>query len=183
MARTMNSCSPAFRSRSNIMSRPAACARRHYKLNVVDLPGVKQIRVTYHYPAWSGMKDSVEDPGGDLRAVEGTTADVQIGSDRPLPNGVILLDDDTRIPLHDGVARVPIQKDGMYHIASVERGVEHGIGQNEDVRLTDDYFIEARKDNPPTVRIRRPGRDAKANPSRRSHGGGRGRGRFRLAAM
>ena len=52
----------------------------------------------------------------------------------------------------------------MYHIASIERGAEHGIGQNEDVRLTDDYFIEARKDSPPTVRIRRPGRDAKANP-------------------
>ena len=29
-----------------------------YKLNVVDLPGVKNIRVTYHYPAWSGMKDA-----------------------------------------------------------------------------------------------------------------------------
>jgi hypothetical protein len=137
---------------------------KHYKLSVVDLPGVKRIRVTYHYPSWSGMKDAVEDPGGDLRAVEGSTADVKVETDRPLPNGVILLDDDTRIPLHDGVARVPIQKDGLYHIASVERGAEHGIGQNEDVRLTDDYFIEARKDSPPTVRIRRPGRDAKANP-------------------
>src|SRR2546426_4906114 len=135
-----------------------------YKLNVVELPGVKRIRVTYHYPAWSGMKDSVEDPGGDLRAVEGSTADVQVQTDRTLANGVILLDDDTRIPLKNGVARVPIQKDGMYHIASVEKGVEHGIGQDEDVRLTNDYFIEARKDAPPTVRIRKPGRDAKVNP-------------------
>ena len=135
-----------------------------YKLNVIDLPGVKKIRVTYHYPTWSGMKDATEDPGGDLRAVEGTTADVTIETDRPLPNGVILLDDDTRIPLKNGVARVPIQKDGLYHIASVEKGVEHGIGQDEDVRLSDDYFIEARKDTPPNVRISKPGRDAKANP-------------------
>jgi hypothetical protein len=135
-----------------------------YKLNVIDLPSVKKIRVTYHYPTWSGMKEAVEDPGGDLRAVEGTTAELAIQTDRPLPNGIIILDDETRIPLKDGTARVPIQKDGMYHIASVERGAEHGIGQNEDVRLTDDYFIEAKKDSPPTVRIRRPGRDAKANP-------------------
>jgi hypothetical protein len=135
-----------------------------YKLNVIDLPSVKRIKVTYHFPSWSGLKDAIEDPGGDLRAVEGTTAEVSIVTDRPLANGVILLDDDTRIPIRDGVARVPIQKDGLYHIASVERGAEHGIGQNEDVRLTDDYFIEARKDNPPTVRIRRPGHDAKANP-------------------
>jgi len=41
-----------------------------FKLNVMDLPTVKKVRVTYHYPAWSGMKDFVEDPGGDLRAVE-----------------------------------------------------------------------------------------------------------------
>src|SRR6266478_4622475 len=135
-----------------------------FKLNVVELPGVKRIRVTYHYPSWSGMKDSVEDPGGDLRAVEGSSAEVAVQTDRPLPNGVILLDDNTRIPLKNGMATVPIQKDGMYHIASVERGVEHGIGQDEDVRLTDDYFIEARKDSPPTVRIRKPGRDARVNP-------------------
>src|SRR6266851_5651926 len=110
------------------------------------------------------MKDSVEDPGGDLRAVEGSSADVAVQTDRPLTNGVILLDDNTRIPLKNGLATVPISKDGMYHIASIERGVEHGIGQDEDVRLTDDYFIEARKDSPPTVRIRKPGRDAKVNP-------------------
>src|ERR1035438_5823560 len=36
-----------------------------YKLTVVDLPGVKKIRVTYHYPSWLGLKDEVEDPGGD----------------------------------------------------------------------------------------------------------------------
>ena len=55
-----------------------------YKLNVVDLPNVKNIRVTYHYPAWLGAKEMVEDPGGDLRAVEGTSAEVAIRTDRPL---------------------------------------------------------------------------------------------------
>jgi hypothetical protein len=54
------------------------------------------------------------------------------------------------------VASVPIQKDGMYHIAAVEGG--------EDVRLSEDYFIEAQKDKPPEVTITRPGRDFKASP-------------------
>src|SRR4051794_36162506 len=40
-----------------------------YNLKVIDLPSVKNIRVTYHFPGWAGMKDEVEDPGGDLRAV------------------------------------------------------------------------------------------------------------------
>ena len=66
-----------------------------FKLNVVDLPGVKRIRVTYKYPAWTGMKPTVEDPGGDLRAVEGTAAELRIETDRPLASGVIVVDNET----------------------------------------------------------------------------------------
>jgi len=132
-----------------------------YKLNVVDLPSVKNIRVTYHFPSWTGMKDEVEDPGGDLRAVEGTVADVAIRTDRPLTTGAILLDDGAKLPLRqspDGtvVASVHIQKDGLYHVVAVEGG--------EDVRLNNDNFIEAMKDNPPEVKITRPGRDFRATP-------------------
>ena len=134
---------------------------QHYNLKVVDLPSVKRIRVTYHFPSWSGMKDAVEDPGGDLRAVEGTDAEVAIETDRPLANGALLLDDGSKIALRSGpqsmlVASVPITKDGLYHIAAVENG--------EDVRLTEDYFIEAQKDQPPEIKITRPGRDFKATP-------------------
>jgi len=93
-----------------------------YKLNVVDLPSVKNIKVTYHYPAWAEMKDFVENPGGDLNAVEGTNAEVLIQTDRPLANGAILLDDGTKLTLrqsgNDLVASVPIQKDGLYHVAA-----------------------------------------------------------------
>ena len=79
------------------------------------------------------MKEKVEDPGGDLRAVEGTDADVAIETDRPLANGALLFDDGTKLLLRSGVnglrmASVPIRKDGMYHIAAVEQG--------EDVRLS-----------------------------------------------
>ena len=51
---------------------------------------------------------------------------------------------------------MPIEKDGLYHVAAVESG--------EDVRLSEDYFIEAQKDKPPEVKITRPGRDFKATP-------------------
>ncbi len=134
---------------------------KQYRLNVVDLPSIKNLKVTYHFPSWTGMKDKVEDPGGDLRAVEGTNAELAIATDRPLPNGALLFDDGTKLLLRSGenglrVASVPIQKDGMYHIAAVEQG--------EDVRLSPDYFIESQKDEPPTVRITRPGRDARVNP-------------------
>ena len=54
------------------------------------------------------------------------------------------------------VASVPIHADGMCHVAAIENG--------EDVRLTNDYFIESMKDNPPEVKITRPGRDFRATP-------------------
>lgn len=134
---------------------------KHYRFNVADLPAVKRIRVTYHFPSWTGMSDGIEDPGGDLRAVQGTVAELAVQTDKPLANGAMLLDDGSRLELRSSngnwhVARVPILKDGTYHIASVEQG--------EAVRLSEDYFIEAQRDHAPTVRISRPGRDAKVNP-------------------
>jgi hypothetical protein len=134
---------------------------KQYHLKVVDLPGIKKLKVTYHFPDWTGMKDKTEDPGGDLRAVEGTDAEVSIETDRPLANGALLLDDGTKVLLRSGenglrIASVPIRKDGIYHIVAVDEG--------EDVRLSPDYFIEAQKDEPPTVRITRPERDARVNP-------------------
>ncbi|HKX00726.1 MAG TPA: hypothetical protein VJN43_23495 [Bryobacteraceae bacterium] len=127
-----------------------------YRLNVIDLPEVKKLRVTYHYPAWSALKNTVEDPGGDLRAVEGTEAEVKVETDRPLSNGSLVLDDGSKFDLHDGVARIPMQKDGAYHVATTEHG--------EMVRLSNDYFIDVQKTTPPTLRIVRPGRDAKVSP-------------------
>ncbi len=132
-----------------------------YKLNVIDLPSVKKIKVTYHYPAWSGLPNATEDPGGDLRAVEGTDAEVFIETDRPMTTGVLLMDDGSKVPLRNAggntiAARVPIRKDGMYHVAAIENG--------EDVRLTNDYFIESMKDNPPEIKVTRPGRDFRATP-------------------
>jgi hypothetical protein len=138
-----------------------------YHFKVIDLPNVTKMKVTYHFPAWSGMKDETEDPGGDLRAVEGTVAEVSIQTDRPLKEGVLIAgtskDEEKQIKLEASpaggnryTAKMPITKDGMYHLAAIESG--------EAVRLTDDYFIESRKDMPPTVKIVRPGKDAKVNP-------------------
>ena len=42
--------SPVCPKASNITSRPAPLRSRHFNIRVVDLPGVKQIRVTYRYP-------------------------------------------------------------------------------------------------------------------------------------
>jgi len=132
-----------------------------HTLTVVDLPAVRKIRVTYNFPKWTGLKNVVEDPGGDLRAVEGTEAEVEIETDKELPKGVLVIDGETRIPLERKqdswvVGRIKIEKSGMYHIAAIEG--------DETVRISEDFFIEARPESGPSVKIRRPGRDARVLP-------------------
>ena len=136
---------------------------RHYKIRVVDLPGVKQIRVTYRYPSWTGLRSSVEEHGGDLHAVEGTVADLDVLTDRPLRNGELVLDDGQQIQLaaapgavNHYKGSVSMAKDGSYHVAAVDQG--------QPVRLSEDFFIEADKANPPQVAVVRPAHDYRASP-------------------
>src|SRR5579871_3834567 len=139
-----------------------AMTSKHYHIRVTDLPAVKQIRVTYHYPSWTGMPPEIEERAGDLRAVAGTEAELDVTTDRPLQGGQILLDSGQKIPLTGGAnnvyhGAVKMDQDGVYHIA--------GIDEGQPVRVSEDFFIEARKANPPQVSLVRPGHgDYHASP-------------------
>jgi hypothetical protein len=63
---------------------------KQYKFRVVDLPAVKQIQVTYKYPKWTGLQEVSEEHGGDLRALEGTDAELTVVMDAPLKDGVLV---------------------------------------------------------------------------------------------
>src|SRR3569833_309662 len=134
----------------------------HFRLRVADIPSVKQIRVTYHHPEWMHLTDTVEQHGGDLRAVEGTEAQLEIVTDRPLITGLLSLDDGRLIALTQADAgnvyrgAVAIEKDGSYHVATRETVREQ--------RLSEDYFIQATAVKPPQVAVVRPDRDYRARP-------------------
>jgi hypothetical protein len=138
-----------------------AIRSRHFNIRVVDLPAVKQIRVTYHFPSWTGLKDAVDEHGGDLRAVEGTQVGLEVITDRPMRDGLLVLDNGQQVQLTGGAENhysgtISMEKDGAYHVAAVDQG--------QPVRLSEDFFIEANKANPPEVQIVRPGRDYRASP-------------------
>jgi hypothetical protein len=133
----------------------------HFHIQVTDVPAVKQIRVTYRYPSWTGIPSATDDHGGDLHAMEGTDADLEITMDRPLTNGVLVLDDDHQIQLGAGsnnlyTGTIHLAKDGAYHVAALDRG--------ESVRISEDYFINATKADAPDVVIARPAGDYHASP-------------------
>ena len=133
----------------------------HYTVRVVDLPSVKEIHVTYHYPKWTGMKSITEEHSGDLRAIEGTDADLELAMDRPLKSGQLALDDGQTIQLAGGEgnhyrATVHMEKDGAYHVAALDEG--------QSVRLSEDYFIATDKAQPPEISLDRPRGDYRASP-------------------
>ncbi len=133
----------------------------HYKVRVVDLPSVKDIHVTYHYPAWTGLKPATEEHSGELRAIEGTEAQVELQMDRPMHDSQLTLDSGQTIyltPNGNNIFRgmIPMQKDGAYHLSAIDEG--------QSVRLSEDYFIATDKAMPPELSIHRPGGDYRASP-------------------
>ena len=148
----------------------------HYKVRVVDLPSVKEIRVTYHYPKWTGMKPVTEEHAGDLRAIEGTDAALEVEMDRPLKDGQLTLDGGKTIQLASGEGNkyrgtIHHEKDGAYHVAATDQG--------QPVRLSEDYFIATDKAKPPEVAISRPDWRLSRQSDRRGHGRGKGIGSVR----
>ena len=129
-----------------------------FEVNVVQMPHVEHIKLTYHYPGWTGMKPLIEDPGGDIRAVAGTEVEVEIETDKPLAEGILRVNGEESIRLEpDGLrttGRLKVGKQGEYFVAAMYRG--------EIVRLTQDFFISVVPDEKPVVKFLRPGRDSKA---------------------
>jgi len=132
-----------------------------FRVRVVDLPSVQDIRVTYRYPAWTGIKAATEENSGDLRAIEGTVAAIEVKMDRPLKAGQLKLDDGQVIPLTGGPdnsyqGSIHLEKDGAYHLVETDEG--------QQVRVSEDYFIATDKASPPEISIERPGGDYRASP-------------------
>jgi hypothetical protein len=134
---------------------------KHFNFRVVDLPAVKQIQVTYHYPKWTGLQQVSEEHSGDLRALEGTDAELTVLMDAPLKDGVLVMDNGQPLHLTGGEGNryhgtIHMDKDGAYHVAAMDQG--------QQVRLSEDYFISTSKANPPEIAIDRPGQDYRASP-------------------
>ncbi len=153
---------------------------KHFKFRVVDLPAVKQIQVTYHYPKWTGLQQVSEEHSGDLRALEGTDAALTVVMDAPLKDGELVMDNGQPLHLTGGEgnryqATIHMEKDGAYHVAAMDGG--------QQVRLSEDYFISTSKANPPEIAIDRPGQDYRASPIEEVTIGVRGGAEFGLRQM
>jgi hypothetical protein len=127
---------------------------RDYQINVVDLPSINNLKLTYHFPTWTGRKPEVVEPGGDVTALKDTRIDVDASADAPLPATQLVLDENSTSMNVDGThaaGSFTVQKEGRYYLVATVAG--------ENVRLSDDYFIRVMDDAKPDIKVVRPGRD------------------------
>ena len=128
-----------------------------HRVTLADPPKIERVRLTYHYPQWTGLPEETDESSRDIRAVAGTKVTIEIESDAPLEEPVIVSDAGTHaLGAREGrnVGTLAVEKPGRYHIAATVGG--------ERVALTDDYAIEIVPDQKPVVQIERPGRDWRA---------------------
>ena len=129
-----------------------------FQVEVVDLPRVRNVRLTYHYPRWTGLESETEDPGDDIAAVAGTQVEVAVTTDQPLGEAELIVNGETLQMSTDGTAAtgvLEVSESGEYYVST--------FFADDPVRLTDDYFIDVIPDNKPEVSVVRPGRDYRAN--------------------
>ncbi|MDH4072224.1 MAG: hypothetical protein OEV41_03845, partial [Gammaproteobacteria bacterium] len=117
-----------------------------FEIQVVDLPVVENVAVTYRYPDWTGRDDETKDPGGDVRAIAETEITVTVTADRPMTPGDLVIGE-LAVPLDvDGEsasATFTVEEDGQYFVAARVGG--------ESIRLTDDYFVTLAEDLAPEI--------------------------------
>jgi hypothetical protein len=129
-----------------------------FVVDVVDLPEITGIKLTYNYPEWTRLEPRTEDPGTDIFAVAGTEVTVQIETDRPLPSARLAAYGqpiDMAVEGNLSTATLAVNEEGEYFISTLFGG--------DDVRLSDDYFISIDSDDEPEVRVIKPGRDWRAS--------------------
>ncbi|MBT5558671.1 MAG: hypothetical protein HOJ88_02165, partial [Proteobacteria bacterium] len=117
-----------------------------YQIEVVDLPGIQNLKLTYNYPEWTGLDPEVKEQGGDIQAIPGTRVDLEVVLDSPIPGGEVILNgepQDLLIAASSAFTDFEVEADGKYYIAALLGG--------EQVRLSDDYFITIAGDNKPEI--------------------------------
>src|SRR6185436_10399533 len=131
---------------------------QEYAVDVVDLPRITGLKLTYNYPNWTKLTPTTEEPGSDIRAVEGTKVEVALETDTPIEAAELVANGERVAMKNAGnvnTSTLEVSKDGQYHVSTLFNG--------DSVNLTDDYLITLIPDNKPVVKVLKPGRDWRAS--------------------
>ena len=130
-----------------------------YKLDVVDLPYVKQLDLTLNFPAFTNLPSKTVEDGGDIAALKGTVATITAKLSGKVRAARIVFADgkktEMRLQGADFVGELTVASDTSYYIELVSNDGEAYRGSNE-------YDVTVLGDQPPVISFDKPGRDKKA---------------------
>ena len=128
-----------------------------FEIQVVEVPGIEKLELTYNYPAWTERDPEIFELG-DIRTLPDTRIGLKVTTTAPLPGGELVLNENGQPLTVDGVEATTefmVTDEGEYFIAAIVGG--------EQVRLSDDYFIRIAEDGKPVIEFIRPGGDWNAS--------------------
>src|ERR1700752_294092 len=130
-----------------------------FKLNVVDLPYVKQLDLMLNFPAFTHLPAKAVEDGGDIAALKGTVASITAKLSGKVKAARIVSSDGKKIEMKlqgaDFVGELAVTADTSYYIELVSVDGEAYRGSNE-------YDVTLLADQPPSISFDKPGRDKKA---------------------
>jgi hypothetical protein len=130
-----------------------------FHIDVAELPYVKRIDLEYRFPAYTGLSAETHEDVGDVVAVRGTEVRVKVTPTIAVASGRLHVDGAPPQPLSvagDGTlaGSFEVAQEGFYRI---ELPRPDGSVQ----AASPDYTIDVIADQPPSVTLLKPGRDAK----------------------
>src|SRR5829696_2897054 len=130
-----------------------------FKLNVVDLPFVKQLDLSLNFPAFTNLPVKAVEDGGDIAALKGTVATITAKLSGKVRAARIVFSDGKKTEMQlqgsDFVGQLTVSADTSYYIELESVDGEAYRGSNE-------YDVSVLADQPPVISFDKPGRDRKA---------------------
>src|SRR5215470_15676657 len=130
-----------------------------FKLNVVDLPFVKQLDLSLNFPSFTHLPTKVIEDGGDIAALKGTVTTITAHLSGKVRAARIVFPDGKKTEMRSEgagfVGELTVISDTSYFIELVSTDGETYRGSNE-------YDVTILEDQPPSISFDKPGRDKKA---------------------
>ncbi len=129
-----------------------------YHVEVLPAPMVTDVALDYDFPAYTGVPDRANVEGGNVDAIEGTIVTVHARTSQPASLGRLNMGAKIGpLPMapkpgdaQELIGKFTVTADGAYTITFTTTG-----GQSNPEPVV--YDIKARRDNPPTAKITKPG--------------------------
>jgi hypothetical protein len=128
-----------------------------YAIDIVERPRVTNLKLRVTYPSYTRLEPlTLDENNGSFAALVGSRANLEIGANREIEEGYLVLDDSSRAKIDfsgdRGTADLAINDDFSYHIRILDRQGE----QNPDPI---EYMVTAVPDEYPVINIIYPGFD------------------------